>query len=357
MRDSSKRNDKLFRARMLLPLCATALLAACSTGPGSFNWRPEKPIGFPQNDPQPRVTVDFGYHSSKDVDRSFGFFASIGNFLFGAEEHELVGPYGLCLRGDHELLIADTGRSVIHLLDLESCEHRVLEGNAEHKLQTPIGVACDNEGRIYVSNSASSTIVVFNAAGKPVASFGSPEETGRPTGIVFDPVQDRLLVLDTTGGRILEYSRSGNLLKAHGKRGTKAGEFNFPTSIAIGPEGKIYVSDSMNFRIQVLSRDFEPLKSFGIVGRGPGTFASPKGIAVDSEGHIYVVDGMFDNVQIFDGSGRLLLAFCSRGTELGQLYLPKGIFIDAKDRIFIADGGNARIQVMHFHARGKGALR
>ncbi len=333
-------------------LCLALLsFASCAAGPARFLRVPKERISWPPISENPRVEVLMAYHSTRDVERSRGFWSSIFGFFLGHDELQLVSPYGLAVDEKDRLWIADPGAGGLHRLDLESGEHLFFRNAGRTKLKTPIGVALGPGGLVFLSDSTLGRIFVFDREGNYHRKFGSPNELGRPTGIAWDRNEGRLLVLDTTGGRILSFDPTGKRLGVHGRRGAKPGEFNFPTNLCIDRESRIYITDSMNFRIQILSPAFEPLTSFGVVGRGPGTFASPKGIAVDSQGHIYVADGMFDNIQIFDPKGRLLLAVGSKGSGLGNFYLPTGLYIDPKDRIFVADSGNARVQILKFHPR------
>ena len=42
-----------------------------------------------------------------------------------------------------------------------------------------------------------------------------------------------------------------------------AGEFNYPTDVALGPEGTLYVADGFNDRIQVFGADGRFLRKWG----------------------------------------------------------------------------------------------
>jgi DNA-binding beta-propeller fold protein YncE len=334
--------------RSLSYLLLLGLLAGCSAGPATFLRRPERPIGWPAGEQVNRIEVLLVYRSQSDVKRRPNFWGRLRNLFVGAPSTRLVSPYGLTLTTDDELLIADPALGVVHALSLYHGGHRTLDGEGALDLVTPVGVTVDREGLIYVSDSTRGQVVVFDSEGTALRSIGSPEQFGRPTGLVYDWARDRLLIVDTTGGRILACSTDGQVLASRGTRGESAGDFNFPTNIAVGMGGEVYVVDSLNARVQILSPDLEPLSSFGMLGSGPGTFARPKGVALDSQGHIYIVDGLFDNVQIFDRGGQLLLTFGASGSGFGGLRLPTGIFIDKDDRVFVADAGNSRVQVFQY---------
>ncbi|MFQ5418710.1 MAG: 6-bladed beta-propeller, partial [Myxococcota bacterium] len=62
-------------------------------------------------------------------------------------------------------------------------------------------------------------------------------------------------VADFENHRIQVFTGDGVLLAAFGSRGSRPGEFERPTDLDIGTDGRIYVVDFGNDRIQV----FEPL--------------------------------------------------------------------------------------------------
>jgi DNA-binding beta-propeller fold protein YncE len=151
----------------------------------------------------------------------------------------------------------------------------------------------------------------------------------RPSGLVVDPVEGRIVVADTAAHQVVVLDLEGRLLTRFGGRGLELGQFNFPTNVALDSAGRLYVADTLNFRVQVY-------------------FSRPKGLAFDSEDHLYVVDAHFESVQIFDPHGPLLLSFGQEGSGPGEFWLPAGIHIDPSDRIWIADSYNRRVQVFQY---------
>ncbi|MEQ1892335.1 MAG: hypothetical protein ABL998_07345 [Planctomycetota bacterium] len=331
-------------------LLAVVLCAACGPATAEFVRRPELPIAWPDAASVPRVELEFAYHDGEDAERHGGFLGGLGRLLTGASTPALVAPYGLALSADGWLYVADSGAGGVHALELASGEHRLLRGDEQQRFQTPIGVALAPDGRIFVTDSSAGCVHVLTREGASLALLGSPQELGRPTGIVCDAPRRRMLITDTTGCRLLVLDLDTLTFSAHGRRGEAPGEFNYPTNLALDGTGRVYVTDSLNFRVQVLSSELAPLAAFGRAGTGPGCFAKPKGIALDSQGHVYVADGLFENVQVFDAAGTLLLTFGSSGGALGELALPTGLAFDGSDRLYVADAGNARVQVFRFRS-------
>ncbi len=331
-------------------LLSLLLLPACAAGPAVFVQRPESPLVWPGGDQPVRISMEFSYRGLVDTDRDPGFWSQVGQWVIGQEDRALAAPYGMVTSADGEtLFVADPGRGVVHRISLYSGEHRYLTGLEDKPFRSPVGVTSLPSGDLVVSDSTRENLVRCDSDGEAVGLFASSVDLGRPTGLVWDAVGQRLLVLDTTGGRLLAFSAEGDLLQIAGGVGEEAGLYNHPTNLAIASDGRIFLTDSLNFRVQVLNANLEPIGEFGIAGTGPGSFAKPKGIALDSEDHVYVVDGMFDNIQVFDPEGQLLLVFGRSGNGFGEFLLPTGIFIDKQDRIFVADSGNSRFQVFQYH--------
>jgi DNA-binding beta-propeller fold protein YncE len=121
---------------------------------------------------------------------------------------------------------------------------------------------------------------------------------------------------------------SGATRFTFGRSGGKEGEFAFPTNVAIGPFGDVYVTDTMNFRVQRFTSDGKFVRTYGSIGVNPGQFSRPKGVAVDRDGRIYVADAAFENVQILDDEGRPLLFFGEPGGSPQNINLPTAVVVD-----------------------------
>jgi DNA-binding beta-propeller fold protein YncE len=168
----------------------------------------------------------------------------------------------------------------------------------------------------------------------------------RPTGLAFDPGNNRLYVADTQAHTIHVFSHDGEPLFIIGKRGSQNGEFNFPSHLTF-VENRLFVNDTMNFRVQIFNPEGQHLSTFGEHGSEPGFFSQPKGLAVDSAGHVYVADAIKNHIQIFDQEGRFLLRFGGDGDQPGTFNMPTGLAI-WNDMIYVADSYNHRVQVFQY---------
>jgi DNA-binding beta-propeller fold protein YncE len=305
--------------------------------------------------PPPPQTARIQYIRSisgpSDIGMKKSWFKKTMETIFGKDEatEMLLRPYGV-FADSERIYVTDPGNRLLHVFDMREKKYLKITKADEKEFISPIGVASDKNGEIYVSDSLLKRVFLFNKEGKYLREIGSDKVFIRPAGIAID--EERLYVVDTHGHKILVFSKKdGSFLFSFGKHGRGKGEFNYPTNIFTGKDNFIYITDSMNFRVQIFDTYGNFISTFGKHGDGSGDFSKPKGIAVDSEGYIYVADAQFDTVQIFDKDGRLLLAFGNTGRGKGQLILPAGLFIDEKDRIYVADSYNNRIQIFQYLKR------
>jgi len=303
-----------------------------------------------------KLTFERGLQSDRDVRPKPGFFTKVFDFVVGAPDvHFLVRPYSVVEDSRGRIIVTDPGAQGVHIFDPVQQKYKFIQRKEKSKdaMLAPQCVAVDNKDNIYVSDSESGKIFVFNPDGKYQRALGSLKGGEgffkRPTGIAIDSDEQKIYITDTLRNKIYVTDMNGDVLQTIGKNGSDAGEFNYPTELRL--DGKdLLVVDAMNFRVQAIDRSGQYLFGIGALGDGNGGMFRPKGIGVDSEGHVYVVEASHDMVQVFDREGRLLYYFGQQGTGFGDFRLPTGLFIDRNDRVFVVDSYNGRVQIFQYHA-------
>lgn len=296
---------------------------------------------------KPRVRHLATFITPEDLGVKKGFFARLWEFIAGKDTADrIVSPHGVVSDGNGRVYVADWGAGKIHFFDFEKKKYDNFSKTKVGNLSSVIGVALDGDGLLYATDSVLRRVFVFDK-GKNIRVIGD-DGLQRPTGIAINKKEKMLYVVDTLGHRVDVFDLSGKKQFSFGSRGGKAGEFNYPTHIAVDSSGDVYVMDSMNFRVQIFDKTGKFLAKFGGAGTGMNDFVKPKGIAVDSEGHIWVSDGLRDTIQVFDRHGRLLLIFGRTGIGKGEFKAPAGLFIDSGDRVYVSDSYNYRVQVFQY---------
>ena len=129
-----------------------------------------------------------------------------------------------------------------------------------------------------------------------------------------------------------------------GSPGTRAGQFNYPTGIAVDSSGVLFVADSYNHRLQRITPSGD-VAIIGSRGFGHGQFLSPQGVAVDQNCAFYVVEQGNHRIQKFSADGVCQLVFGRQGHKPGELRGPTSLSIAAgTGDIYVSDTGNARVQ-------------
>lgn len=263
----------------------------------------------------------------------------------GRERPAMLQPYGIAAGPNGKVYVADTFGGCIHVYDIAKKEYSTIRVDAG----ALIGVVALGD-RLYITDSAGPAVFCIDTKGRRVWRVGAEAGLVRPAGLALS--DGVLHVIDAGAHQVVRIDAGGRVLGSHGTRGRSAGQFNFPTNIAVDAEGRFYVCDTMNFRVQVFDSEWRPMAQWGKAGDGSGDFSKSKGIAIDRDGHIYVVEGINDVVQIFDRSGRLLLFFGGSGHEDGMFWLPTGIAISG-DSIYVADSANRRVQMFEYLGDGR----
>lgn len=81
-------------------------------------------------------------------------------------------------------------------------------------------------------------------------------------------------------------------------------------SLAVGPDGRVYVADGQAMEVRVFGPEGTFLRALGRQGEGPGEFEALDGVELGPEGTLYVRDPRLSRVSRFDpGSGGFLDSF------------------------------------------------
>lgn len=339
------------RVTAIIFLAALSLLVFADSLVGSVEKEPEKNLSWPEPPETPRIKFVKSVSSPKDLklERS-SFLKRAMKKIIGIESADstMLFPYGIVVDSRHRLIVADQKLRLIHVFDAQAGKYFSIKQPKGEVFVSLVGLALDGEDNIYVSDSYTGKIFVFDRTGKFKKRLGPDEGIfNRPTGIAIDQSLGRLYVVETVKGEVAVLDLNGTELFKIGKRGYGNGEFNFPTQICLRGD-RIYITDTLNARVQILDKDGKFISAIGRLGDAIGDLDKPKGVAVDSEGHVYVVEGLRDRVEIFDQDGKLLLTFGSTGSGRGEFYLPTAIHIDADDNVYVSDSYNRRVQIFKY---------
>ncbi len=159
--------------------------------------------------------------------------------------------------------------------------------------------------------------------------------------LLFFDAEGRLLQLQPGSHRVLvDAATPGGQPVVLGGFGLGTSQLNGPTSLALGPDGRIYVVDRGNGRVQVYAREGTHLGQLGRAGTGRGELAHPFGACVDAQGRVWVSDTLNHRLQRYDARGQWL---DSPGE--GVLQAPRGLALAPDGNLHVVEGGSAQVAV------------
>ncbi len=220
-------------------------------------------------------------------------------------------------------------------------------GRSPGQFICPRGLALDTRRQRLFVVDKTGRVQQFDHEGHFVNAIILPKfDRGYPTGMSIEPDTGRLFVADTHEHRILVYGLDGRLERIIGSEGQEPGQMLYPTDIAFGPDGMLFVSEyGGNDRIQAFDRDGTPLYTFGTFGLGEGEFNRPQSVEYDkSRNELVILDACNHRVVVTDLKGNWKFSVGKPGRGRGELNYPYGLVLEPDGTFLIGEFGNSRIQ-------------
>jgi len=192
-------------------------------------------------------------------------------------------------------------------------------------------LAVDSKDRVYVYNRGEHPVIVFDADGNFLTSWGEGV-IHDAHGIYISP-DDHVFLVDRDAHQVLKFTTEGKLLMTIGNRHRPSLEapFNHPADVAVAPTGEIYVCDGYaNSRVHKFSAEGKHLLSWGEPGSGPGQFNIPHSIWVDKNGRVYVGDRENNRIQVFTTEGKFI-------SQWPYFFRPTDIYMDKNQVLYVTD--------------------
>ena len=241
------------------------------------------------------------------------------------------GLWGIAVAPNGHTFIADHTAHQIHVFDEQRKHIRSFgqQGRGNGQLNSPSGIAVDADMLAYVCNRCNHRIEMFRMNGTFVRQIGVGH-LSYPWGVTVNNKQ--VYVADTENHRISIFTLEGQLIHTIGSRGSGPGQFNWPTAVAISPDGDMYVTD-YNHRVQVFSPDGVFQREFG-----KGQLKYPCDILITADGHVLVADSDNNRVVIFNTTGQVIHSF-----QVGSQ--PYGLAIDHNGDLLVTLYGDKQVAI------------
>ena len=366
-----------------------------------------RPMGITSDELGNLYVADVSNHTIRKVSRT-GVVTTIagkagmpGNMDSVGSDARFNSPSGIAINAEGRLYVADTGNGAIRTISTAGVVTTLVKltrpefGNVtgtrveiridghstggpyksqDVPTQSPMGIAVDAKGNVYVSNTFANTILkidrggkVSTIAGKPGSDAGNADGTGAaasfnfPKGITVDKA-GTLYVADCGNNAIRKISPDGVVTTVvdSGSGLASSPALNCPTGITVDKDGIIFVADEatktvrkINSKgaISILAGQFEnPGSADGFSEEA--LFSSPTGVAFDKDGNVYVADPRNAAIRKISVSGRVTTIagkIRQGGTEDGmgagaRFHHPWDIAADRFGNLFVADTRNGSVR-------------
>ena len=329
-----------FRKELLSPKAVVdSTVVAGSDSAGSANGigtaaRFNHPFGIAVDAAGNIYVADQGNNLIRKIDPSnlvttFAGVTGVSGSTNGVDTATFNKPFGIAVDASGNVYIADAGNNQIRAITPASVVSKFAgtgiaggaNGTDTATFNSPLGVAVDASGNLYVADYGNDLIRKASAAGV-VSTFAGSGATGAdngagaiatfdlPEGIAVD-ASGNVFVADngnnlirkiTPDGTVSTFAGSGKAGSANGT-GTAA-SFNSPFGLAVDASGNVYVADSGNNLIRKITAA-GVVSTFAGSGKNGATngsltsasFNTPSGVAVDAAGNVYVADQIANNIR------------------------------------------------------------
>lgn len=237
-------------------------------GPGSYGinyWQFTSPKQISYDKAYNRLLIaDTGNSRIQVFNASTG--AWISNFGYGV----FSNPMGVCCDSYGNIYIADTGNNRIMKCNAYGITVTTWgsAGTGDGQFNMPTYIACDSQNNVYVVDRNNCRVQKFSSSGSflgkwgtngGVASSNTLDNWGTGEGDLFLPVgiacdsNNRIYVTDSSNNRVQVYSSNGEYLETFGHFSGSDDGFFSPQGIACYGN-KVYVTDALLNRISIFQR-------------------------------------------------------------------------------------------------------
>ncbi|MBO9374883.1 MAG: NHL repeat-containing protein [Chloroflexus sp.] len=197
-----------------------------------------------------------------------------------------------------------------------------------------------------ISPFAFQYVRTYGTTGVPYVTDGYHYNT--PSSVAVAP-DGSIYLTEDKGHRLVKLRPDGTPIWIVGAAGVKGDwdasndRLNNPDDLALDANGRVYVADRWHGRVQI----YNPDGSYYTTVSG---LDCPGGVAIGPNGYLYVADTCNHTVKIYNTNLVLVATLGTpgeSGTDNAHFNSPEDVAVDSNGTIYVSDGGNHRIQVFN----------
>ncbi|HSH95724.1 MAG TPA: 6-bladed beta-propeller [Roseimicrobium sp.] len=164
----------------------------------------------------------------------------------------------------------------------------------------------------------------------------------KPRSVAVDKAGN-IYAIDMTG-RLQKFDTSGKFVKSYQMPQTDKGR---PKGMCIDEQGRVVLVEPHYSRLNYFTPELELVAQWGVHGTNSGELSFPRSVAVRTGGTVLVSEyGAVERIQWFEREGKRWLGETrAAGIAPGEFNRPEGIGLDLKGNLYVADSCNHRVQV------------
>ncbi len=309
-----------------------------------------------------------------------------------AKSAAIGNPRGLVLDSEGNLYFSDTFNHVVRRISAYDQVITTVAGNGQlgfagdngpatsARLQTPLGLAIDAAGNLFIADSQNHRIRRVDAASGVITTFAGSGQTGfsgdngpainawlfAPSDVLIDPDTQNLLIADTSNGRVRRVAASTGLITTIAGGGTNGSTDEGPAiraslgalnGLTIDGDHKLITAETSNKRLRSIHLESGTIRlaagipwtespGDGLPATDGGILLVPVGVGVDANGQVFVADQLDHRIRVIDPASGAITTLAGNGTATSTgdggaavsagVAQPSGIAVDSLGHVYVS---------------------
>lgn len=189
-------------------------------------------------------------------------------------------------------------------------------------LSTPLGIAVDGSGNVYVADSANNRIAKWSPANQALTTLVSAGLKS-PSGVAVDS-SGNLIIADAGNLSVKKWTastQSVTTLVGSGLSGI--------LGVAVDAAGNVYIGDAGNHVVKLWTASTQTVTT--IINK---TVVGPLALSLDASGNLYIADNLTHSIYKWTAATQVLT------TLVSGLNSPRGVAVDGSGNVYFADTNN-----------------